>query len=103
MADAQPPPRAVQIPRSFLADMPAATMNVGLALMSRRSNAIADFWRTLAEVRQPTELMAVQLNYLTHMVDDYQEAFSEGLSQLSAQASGPGQAARAAPAQVRSA
>jgi len=81
-------------PRSFLADapattlpaaaIPAATMNVGLALMSRRSSAIADFWRSCAEVREPTDLMAVQLNYWTQMVDDYKEALSEGLTQIGA-------------------
>ena len=77
------------IPRSFMTDMPAATVNVGLALMSRRTNAIADLWRTCAEIRQPTELMAVQLNYWTQLVDDYQEAFNEGLSQMSAAPSQP--------------
>lgn len=73
-----------QIPRSFMTDMPNATMHVGLALMSRRSSALADFWRSCAEVRQPAELMAVQLNYWTQLVDDYQEALNEGLSQMSA-------------------
>ena len=73
----------VQIPRSFMTDMPAATMHAGMVLMSRRSNALADFWRSCAEVRQPAELMAVQLNYWTQLVDDYQEALNEGLSQIS--------------------
>jgi hypothetical protein len=70
------------MPRSFMADMPNATMNAGLALLSRRTTALADFWRSCAEVRQPTELMAVQLNYWTQLVDDYQEALSQGLSQI---------------------
>lgn len=79
-------------PRSFLADMPVATMNASLALMNRRSSAIADFWRSCAEVRQPTELMAVQLNFWTQLVDDYQEAFTESMTQLSsaAEAASPG-------------
>jgi len=63
--------------------MPVASMNASLALMSRRTNALADFWRSCAEVRQPAELMAVQLNYWTQLVDDYQEAFTESLNQLS--------------------
>lgn len=70
------------IPRSFLAEAPAATVNVGLALISRRSDAIADFWRSCSEVREPTDLMAVQLHYWTQLVDDYQDAISEGLSQI---------------------
>lgn len=78
--------RSPQIPRSFMTDMPNATMHVGLALMSRRSNALADFWRSCAEIRQPAELMAVQLNYWTQLVDDYQEALNEGLSQMSSPA-----------------
>jgi hypothetical protein len=80
MAEAMNP---IPIPRSFMTDMPTATMHASLALMSRRSNALADFWRSCAEVRQPAELMAVQLNYWTQLVDDYQEALNEGLSQIS--------------------
>jgi hypothetical protein len=68
-----------------MTDMPAATMHAGLVLMSRRSSALADFWRSCAEIRQPAELMAVQLNYWTQLVDDYQEALNEGLSQISAE------------------
>lgn len=79
MADSIQPPR---MPRSFLTDAPAATMSASMTLMSRRSAALADFWRSCAEVRQPTELMAVQLNYWTQLVDDYQEAFTQGLSQM---------------------
>lgn len=87
------PMKPAPMPRSFLTDMPVTSVNVGLALMSRRSSAIADFWRSCAEVRQPTELMAVQLNYWTQLVDDYQEAVAEGLAQLG----GPGQAQAAEP------
>lgn len=74
----------MSIPRSFITDMPVATVNVGLALMIRRSSALADFWRHVAEIREPTDLMAVQLNYLTQLVDDCQEAIHEGLAQISA-------------------
>ena len=83
MADAAKIP---PIPRSFLQDVPAATVNVGLALVSRRSSAIADFWRSCAEVREPTELMALQLNYWTQLMDDYQEAVREGLANLTSEA-----------------
>jgi hypothetical protein len=81
MADANSP---LHIPRSFMTDMPVATVNVGLALVTRRSSALADFWRSCAEVREPTELMAVQMSYWTQLVDDYQEALNEGISQISA-------------------
>jgi hypothetical protein len=70
-------------PRSFLTDMPKVTVSIGLGLATRRSNAIADFWRSYAEVRQPTELMAVQLSFWRQLVDDYQEAVAEGMSELS--------------------
>lgn len=73
---------SVHIPRSFITDVPVATVNVGLALMNRRSSAIADFWRSCAEIRQPTELMAVQMHYWTQLVDDYQEALNESISQI---------------------
>ncbi len=70
------------MPRTFLTDVPAATMNASLTLLSRRTSALAEFWRNCAEVRQPTELMAVQLNYWTQLVDDYQEALSQSMSQI---------------------
>ncbi len=74
-------------PRSFIADAPAASMSVGLHLFSRRSAAIADFWRSCAEVREPTDLMAVQFNYWTQLMEDYQEALSEGMAQIAGSAS----------------
>ena len=92
------PSTLLPIPRSFLADAPTATVNVGLALMSRRSNAIADFWRSCAEIREPTDLMAVQLNYWSHLVDDYQEAISAGLSQIAPPAAGAPEASPVASA-----
>jgi hypothetical protein len=88
------------MPRTFLTDAPAAAMNVGLSLLSRRTSAIADYWRSFAEIRQPSELMAVQLNYWTQLVDDYQEAISEGMSQLGSETAASversGQSARSA-------
>ena len=88
------------IPRSFLQDVPATTVNVGLALVSRRSAALADFWRSCAEVRQPTELVALQFNYWTQMMEDYQEALQEGFSKLRPEdgdkAAAPQSAARSA-------
>jgi hypothetical protein len=74
--------KPLEIPRTF-AEAPTAAMNAGLHLLSRRSSAIADFWRSCAEIRQPTDFMALQLNFWTQLVDDYQEALSEGMSQLS--------------------
>ena len=86
--------KPMSIPRSFMTDMPAATMSAGMTLLSRRSAALADFWRSCAEVRQPTELMAVQLNYWTQLVDDYQEAIAQGFSQMAGPTSEPTPAAR---------
>lgn len=95
MGDANNP---LHIPRSFMTDMPVATVNVGLALVTRRSSALADFWRSCAEVREPTEMMAVQMSYWTQLVDDYQEALNEGISQIgSPPASEPAPAPDAAP------
>lgn len=101
---AETPERApIEMARSFLADIPTASLNVGMALMSRRTNAVAEFWRSFAEVRQPTELMAVQLGFWRQMFEDYREALSEGMSQLgggqpepTARPAPPGEASRAA-------
>jgi hypothetical protein len=95
MVDASNP---VNIPRSFMTDMPVATVNVGLALMNRRSSAIADFWRSCAEIREPTELVAVQLSYWNQLVEDYQEALKEGVSQIGSTPAEPAEpAAQPAP------
>lgn len=67
---------------NLLGAFPSAAMNVGLSLLSRRASAMADFWRSVAEVRQPAELMVVQASYLTHMLEDYGEAFSETAHQI---------------------
>jgi hypothetical protein len=90
MAD---PIQSMQIPRSFMTDAPAAAMNASLTLLSRRSSALADFWRSCAEVRQPTEFMALQLNYWTQLVDDYQDAL---VQTMTPPASTPEQPSRAA-------
>jgi hypothetical protein len=74
----------LSMPRSFMTDAPAAAMNASLTLMSRRSTALADYWRSCVEVRQPTEFMALQLNYWTQLVDDYQEAFAQSMSSMGA-------------------
>ena len=87
------PIQPMQIPRSFMTDAPAAAMNASLTLLSRRSSALADFWRSCAEVRQPTEFMALQLNYWTQLVDDYQDAL---VQTMTPPASAPQQPSRAA-------
>ena len=83
MAETMQQPTVV---RTFLTDMPAVTAKASLTLLSKRSAAVTDFWRSVAEIRQPTELMAVQLGYWTQLVDDYQEAFTEGCSEITAPA-----------------
>jgi hypothetical protein len=87
------PIQPMQIPRSFMTDAPTAAMNASLTLLSRRSSALADFWRSCAEVRQPTEFMALQLNYWTQLVDDYQDAL---VQTMTPPASAPQQPSRAA-------
>jgi hypothetical protein len=87
------PIQPMPIPRSFMTDAPAAAMNASLTLLSRRSSALADFWRSCAEVRQPTEFMALQLNYWTQLVDDYQDAL---VQTMTPKAGAPDQTSRAA-------
>jgi len=72
--------------RTFLTDLPAATAKASMALMNKRSTALADYWRSLAGVRQPDQLLELQMDYWTQLVDDYQEAFTQGMSQLTAPA-----------------
>ena len=78
---------------SLFTEAPVAAMNAGLTLLSRRSTALAEFWRSCAAIREPTDLMALQLNYWTQFVDDVQEAFAKSMSQVASTAS----AAAAAP------
>jgi hypothetical protein len=78
------------IVRTFLTDIPAATAQASLSLMSKRGEALAELLRSLTEVRQPGELLAVQAEYWSHLLEDYQDAFREGLSQLTAPVPAPG-------------
>jgi hypothetical protein len=73
-------------PRSFLADAPVMAVNAGLTLLSRRSSALADYWRCCAQAAEPSDLIGVQMQYWTQLVDDYQDAFAQSVSQLSAAA-----------------
>jgi hypothetical protein len=74
-------------PPNLFAEAPMAAMNAGMTLLSRRAAATAEFWRSFAAVRDPSDLMALQLNYWTQLVDDCQEALAESMPQ--AAASGP--------------
>jgi hypothetical protein len=52
----------------------------GAALISRRSQALADYWLALAQARQPEQAVALQVDYWTHMIDDYAAAANEAVS-----------------------
>jgi hypothetical protein len=81
MAESSKP---LPIVRTFLTDMPAVTTTAALTLVERRAAALADTCRSVLEVRQPTELLAVQMNYWSQLLDDYQDAYAQGLAQLAA-------------------
>jgi hypothetical protein len=66
-------------PPNMFAEAPMAAMNAGMTFLSRRTTANADFWRSFAAMRDPSDLMALQLNYWTQLVDDCQEALAESL------------------------
>src|SRR4051812_4866139 len=72
------------MPPSLLAEAPCTAVKVGLALVGRRSAAIAHFWSACAAVRDPAELTAVQLEYWAGLTADCREAFTESLSLLKA-------------------
>jgi hypothetical protein len=71
---------AAKLPSRFLTETPAAFMSAGMTLISRRTSAVADFWRSWSKVREPADLMAVQLNFWTRLAEDYQAALAEGAS-----------------------
>lgn len=64
-------------PRTLAADICLTELYVAVALMGRRSRALADFWQAAPLVREPGELLALQLGYWSQMVDDYAAAFNE--------------------------
>jgi hypothetical protein len=92
-------PASAAFPPGLVTAGPIAAMTASLNLLNRRTGALAEFWRSCADVREPSELMALQLNYWTRLVDDYQEALSAGLTQAAATATvadAPQPAARSA-------
>jgi hypothetical protein len=69
-------------PRTLAADMGLAELTAGMALMGRRSRAVADYWRTVTAVRAPGELLSLQLSYWSQMVDDYAAAFRASVAPI---------------------
>jgi hypothetical protein len=96
-------PNPELIARTFLTDLPAAVARSSFDLMARRSAAVAECWRSLAEVREPNEFIAVEMNYLNRMLDDYQKAISSMVSQMSAPAPAPAERPFAVPRAERQA
>ena len=93
-------PKPMPVVRTFLTDLPTVTATAASALVNRRANAVLDSWRSVLEVREPTDLVAAQLAYWRRLVDDYQDAYAAGLSQLTAPCPAPEPAAPAAVAEV---
>ncbi|HEY8572669.1 hypothetical protein [Phenylobacterium sp.] len=82
----------IEEPRSVLPEVATAAVGVGLGLIERRGRAIADYWRALGGVRDPAELMALNLGYCTQLMDDYTAACAEGLKPVSEAPAEPAQA-----------
>lgn len=92
-----------ELPTQFLTDLQTRTFQTTLGLIARRSQAAGDYIAALPQVRQPSELMALQLTYWTQMLDDYSAAMTESFTPFGAAvatpAAGP-QPVEAAPAQA---
>jgi hypothetical protein len=70
------------VPHTLVADVSGACSRAAVALMEKRSRAIADYWRAVAAVREPSELYALNLGYCSQMLDDYAAAYAEGLKPI---------------------
>lgn len=93
------PDHRIEAPQTPGVQAGLAAMSAGLALAGRRSHAVADYWRTVAQVRDPGELLALQLSYWSQLMDDYAAAFGESVAPLG----GPPPGEQAAPPIVQSA
>ena len=67
---------------SMLADWSTSGLGAGMALMNQRSRALADYWKAVAEAREPAAIVAAQLDYWSRMVEDYAAAASEATAAL---------------------
>ena len=67
-----PAPASAQPPFAIM-----AWSHSGATLISRRSQALADYWTAMAQSHKPEEAMTVQVDYWTHLIDDYAAALSE--------------------------
>jgi hypothetical protein len=81
-------------PATFLADVQTRAIQSYFDLAARRSQAMTDYLRSLSSVRQPDDLVAVQMSFWNQMVNDYSSALTESLTPL---------AGAAAPARSKSA
>lgn len=79
-------PSAGEQPAQFLADLQARTFQSALGLATRRSQAATDYLRALPSVRQPGDLVALQISYFSQMFDDYSAAVTDGLAAFTAPA-----------------
>jgi hypothetical protein len=68
-------------------EVPTAGMHAAAALVHRRSEAMAQFWKTLPALREPTDVFALQLQYGRQMLDDYAAAITATLAPLAPAAS----------------
>jgi hypothetical protein len=66
----------------YLAELQAKSFQAALDLIGRRGQAAGDYMRALAGVREPSDLVSLQLGYWTRMLDDYSIAMAGGLEPL---------------------
>jgi hypothetical protein len=78
-----------ELPTQVLTDLQTRSFQTTLGLIARRSQAAREYIGALPHVRQPGDLMALQLSYWTQMLDDYSAAMTESLSPFVAPAAAP--------------
>jgi len=73
---------AGEAPAQFLSEFQVHAFQSAFGLATRRSQAMTDYLRSLASVRQPNDLVALQMSFWSQMLDDYSSAMSESLAPL---------------------
>jgi len=75
---------AGEAPAQLLSDFQARAFQSTFGLAARRGQAMTDYLRALASVRQPNDLVALQMSFWNQMIDDYSSAMTDSLAPLAA-------------------
>jgi hypothetical protein len=84
-------------PSNAFASFPVVAATAAQELWERRLTHLTESWRSWSAARGPAEWTAVELDYCTRLMEDYQEVIASAFASLAAPVAG-GDSAQTRPA-----